>query len=408
MTNATGYDGVGSIVIVGGGIASVQTASALRAEGYDGRLHLLCGETILPYHRPPLSKNFLASTTEPTSLRPEEYYRRNEIDIRLGATVRAIDRRATRVSLEDGSQLPYDRLVLGTGARNRSLHKTGSPLHFHTIRAAHDARRLRERLLTANRIALVGGGFIGLEATSIARKMGKAVTLFEAQDRLLSRALSPEISAYLLSVHTSMGVDVHLSTNLAYMEGHRDGVTVGARDGTSSDFDAVLVAVGTAPNDSLAAEAGLEVADGILVDGNMRTSDPAIFAVGDCARFPSVHLGESCRLESIQNATDQARHVARVIVGNADIPFKSLPWFWSDQYDTKIQIAGINNRISTRVVRQTEDHAFSVFSFDGDRLATVESVNRPSDHVLGRRVIERCQNFTPEMAADPSISTTVG
>ena len=393
-----------SILIIGGGHAGAQAAASLRADGYDGRLALISAETELPYHRPPLSKAFIKTEDEALQeLRPAQFYEKNGIDLRLGRTVTAIDRDAGRVRLDDGA-LDFDGLVLATGARVRVPPVPGIDLaNVFMLRTADDARRLRERFAVARDVVVVGGGFIGLELAATARLLGKTVTVIEAAPRLMGRVVAPQISAFFLDMHRGLGTAVRLETPVAAIVGE-DGVAVAVETLTGERIvaDTVIVGVGVVPNIELAAEAGLDVANGVVVDAAMCTSDPRIVAAGDAVAFEHWALGRSVRLESVQNAVDQAKTASATLMGRPE-PYRAVPWFWSDQGAFKLQMVGLSNDADRSVTRgRAEDGSFSVFHYRGDSLVAIDSVNRASDHMLGRRLLASGLSPDPASVADES------
>lgn len=378
-----------SVVIVGAGQAGFQTAISLRSEGYAGAVTLVDEEPESPYNRPPLSKAFLLGKAEEADLafRPPEFYQEHGIALRQGQRVVEIDRGRRQVRLSSDELLDFETLVLATGARVRQL--AALPADTLYLRTLGDARQLRDRLSRAQSILVVGAGFIGLEVAAAARAMDKAVKVVAADERPMSRVVSPEISAHFAALHQSRGVELHMGRTVTEAELAGAGV--------------VVAGIGVIPNTELARDAGLEAGDGIAVDEFLRTTkDAGIFAIGDCAAHPNRFLhGGRGRLESIQNAVDQARIVAAAIAGKPAKPYRAVPWFWSDQYETKLQIAG-NPAMATRFVRRGgEEASFSVFGFVDDRLVSVESINRPVDHIQSRKLLEAGTELTPDQAADP-------
>ncbi|MGW4061626.1 NAD(P)/FAD-dependent oxidoreductase [Amycolatopsis sp. NPDC004747] len=374
-----------TVLVVGAGQSGFQAVASLRDRGFDGRVVLVGDEPGVPYQRPPLSKAYLAGTAglEQLHLRDADFFAEKDIEL-VSGRVAEIDRAAAKVRLEDGRELDYDFLVLATGARNRTLPVPGADLPgVLALRTRDDADRLRESLEQAENVVVAGGGFIGLEFASHA---GRPVTIVEMQDRLLNRVATPEISAYFAGLHRNAGHTVLFGQGVAAMHGDERVREVELTDGTRLPADLVVVAVGVVPETTLAEAAGLPVRNGVVVDAHLRTADEKIFAIGDCANFPCVQAGAETRLESVQNAVDQARCVAAAITGTAE-PYASLPWFWTDQAGAKLQIAGILSGADRTVV--AGDRAagkFSVLSFRDDVLVAVESVNRPADHIAARRL----------------------
>ena len=377
------------VVIAGGGQAGFQVAHSLRMAGFDGEVTIAAEEDRLPYQRPPLSKAYLKEDFgfDRLQLRPESFFEQNRIDLRLADPVMAIDRVANSVSLASGTCLSYDHLVLATGARNRVLPLPGAGLAgVHLLRGAEDAERLRAALQSAEQLVVIGGGFIGLEVAASARAKGVAVTVFEAADRLMGRVVSPAISDFFLTAHRAMGTEVVFGAKVLGITG-TDRVTGLETSTGHHPADLVLMAAGVEPNAGLAEAAGLRTAGGIAVNSFMTTEDPKIFAIGDCAVFHSRHADGWVRLESVQNAVDQAKCVAARILGGSD-PYDSLPWFWSDQGSFKLQIVGITAAADhVHVAGSVEDGRLATYCFQGDRLLGIETVNRPGEHMAGRKLL---------------------
>lgn len=384
------------IVIVGAGQAGFEAAAALREAGHDGAITLVGAEPHAPYERPPLSKQFLAPDADPgpdsVALRPAEFYQRQGIDLVLGAAVTGIDRGRRTVVTSAGERLRYSRLILATGSTPRRLDVPGAGHpDVMALRTLADASALRDRLAAAYlRLVVIGAGFIGLEVAAAARAAGHEVTVVEALDRVIARAVSVPVSRYLTALHRDRGVKILFERRVEAIDADVDGALSAVRlaGGETILADLVVVGIGVTPDTALAEEAGLAVADGIVVDEYLRTEDPWIHAIGDCVRFPSPHTDGPVRLESVQNAVDQARCVADYIRRGAAqaTPYEAVPWFWSDQYSDKLQIAGITaGHDRVEIVGDPAEHSFSAYCFAGKRLLGVESVNRPVDHIRGRR-----------------------
>jgi 3-phenylpropionate/trans-cinnamate dioxygenase ferredoxin reductase subunit len=390
-----------AIVIVGAGHAGVQAAASLRDDGFAGAITLLSGEADFPYQRPPLSKAFLKGQTDLAGLplKAEQFFDEHRIDVALGVAAARIDRAAGRVELSNGASAPYDHLILATGARARALRAPGLDLAgVHVLRTIHDAARLKGELAHAHRLVVVGAGFIGLEVAATACALGLSVTVVEIADRPMGRAVSPATSAFFEAAHRSFGAHFRFGAGVAALHGGEKVAEVELSDGARLAADIVLVGVGVVAEDALALAAGLACADGILVDHTLVSADPHISAIGDCARFP--FEGARARLESVQNATDQARCVASRLM-NKPQPYAALPWFWSDQGDLKLQIAGLSTGVDRWVARGGVDQrALTVFGFVGERLKAVETVNRGADHMSARRLLAARTPLTPEQAAD--------
>ena len=393
-----------AVVIVGAGHAGVQAAASLRENGFDGGIILLSHEKDLPYQRPPLSKAFLKGEMDihGLPLRAEAFFREQRIDLRLGASTTKIDRAARRVETIDGAAIEYDHLVLATGARHRRLEAPGVDLAgVFVLRTIADAAAIRERLSAGRRVVVIGAGFIGLEIAATAVSLGAEVTIVEIA-RPMGRAVSAVMSDFYLKAHNAFGAKVRLGVGVSAINGAGKAEAVVLTDGEALPADLVVVGVGVSAEDELARACGLECANGIVVDGLLQTSDPAISAIGDCADFPNAALGFRTRLESVQNAVDQAKCVAARLAGKP-APYDALAWFWSDQADLKLMIAGLSHGVDAWVVRgDPETRAFSTFGFRGGKLAVVESVNRAADHAAAKRIIGTPKTLTPEEAADPS------
>jgi 3-phenylpropionate/trans-cinnamate dioxygenase ferredoxin reductase subunit len=393
-------------VIIGAGQGGYQVAASLREAGYAEPILLLGEEKNAPYQRPPLSKAYLTgdTTADRLLLRQPSYYDKHSIDLRTGVRAVAIDRQARQVRLASGDSLAYDHLILATGARNRLLPVAGAELHgVLYLRMRADADDIKQRFTVAQSVVVAGAGFIGLELAAVASKLGKKVTVIEPLARCMSRAVSPVMSQFFAEAHVGWGVDLRLNTRLAAIEGGSAGVkSVATVEGEIIAADLVLVGIGVEPCVELAREAGLAIDNGIAVDAQLCTSDPAVSAIGDCASFPDAAGGKRIRLESVQNAIDQGRAVAKRIAGQpAD--YAAVPWFWSDQRDLKLQMVGLTAGCDRTVTRgDPGTRAFSVFCFKGDTLAGIESVNKPADHIFGRRLLGAGQSITPDEAGDLS------
>ncbi|GAB1715590.1 MAG: FAD-dependent pyridine nucleotide-disulfide oxidoreductase [Nitrobacter sp.] len=393
------------ILIVGAGHAGFQLAASLRQAGYEGPVGLINDEAHLPYQRPPLSKAYLKGAGGPDSVmfRPEKFYHDQRIEL-IADRAAAIDRSARELVCASGASRPYKHLVLATGARNRLIDVPNAGLEdVLYLRTLDESEALRQRFEAGGRVVVVGAGFIGLEFAATARAKGLEVEVVELAPRVMARAVTPEISDYFQRRHSEAGIRLHFgvqATSITSEEGRVTGVTLS--DGRPIAADLVVVGVGVLPNVELAAEAGLPVASGIIVDEHLLTADPDISAIGDCALFASVRFGAPLRLESVQNAADQARCVAARLTGNAN-SYDGLPWFWSDQGPDKLQIAGLTTGYDQVVVRgDAGQGSFSAFCYKAGRLIGIESVNRASDHVFGRRLLAVNGSIAPEQAADTS------
>jgi 3-phenylpropionate/trans-cinnamate dioxygenase ferredoxin reductase subunit len=395
----------GTVLIAGAGHAGFQVAASLRQHGYKERICLINDEAHLPYQRPPLSKAYLKGEGRPDSLmfRPDKFYRDQNIEL-IADRAAAIDRGARRLMLASGSSLDYGHLVLATGARNRLLDLPNANLaDVRYLRILDESEALRRQIASGQRVVVIGAGFIGLEFAATARAKGLEVDVIELGARVMARAVTAEISDYFQERHTAAGIRIHLGVQATSIESDGTNVTgVSLSDGRHVPADLVVVGVGVLPNVELAAEAGLPVAAGIIVDEQLLTSDPDISAIGDCALFASPRFGASLRLESVQNATDHARCVAARLTGDART-YDGLPWFWSDQGDDKLQIAGLTTGYDRVVLRGDRgQRSFSAFCYKSAQLVGVESINRASDHVFGRKILGMNRSIEPEPAADTS------
>jgi 3-phenylpropionate/trans-cinnamate dioxygenase ferredoxin reductase subunit len=392
------------VAIIGAGQAGFQAAASLRDTGFAGRVVLIGDEPVLPYQRPPLSKSYLAgqSGVDDLWLRPAEFYAKQQIDLVYGDPVTAIDRGQRRLHLASGIEFSWDHLLFATGAGCRALAVPGAELDgVLTLRTLADADDLRQRLNQAREVVVVGAGFIGLEFAAVALARGTVVHIIEVTRQPMGRVVSEPVSRFFTEAHIGWGAQVALGTGVTRIFGAGGRVAgVETTDGRHIPADLVLICIGVIPHAELAGAAGLAVDDGIVVDEYLITSDPAISAIGDCANFPTPFAPARVRLESVQNAVDQGRCVADRLAGRP-APYQKVPWFWSDQGDLKLQIAGITIGHDTSVVRgNPADRNFSVFCFRAGRLIGVESVNRTADHVVARRLLAGDPALSPEQAAD--------
>lgn len=391
------------IVVVGAGQAGASLVAKLRSLGFDGEVTLIGAEPVLPYQRPPLSKAYLLGdmALERLYLRPESFYADNNITLRLGAEVTSIDRAAKTVQLAEGA-IDYDALVLTTGSAPRHLPAAigGALEGVHVVRGLADVDAMGPEFGDGKSVLIVGGGYIGLEAAAVAAKKGLKVTLVEMADRILQRVAAPETSDYFRALHQSHGVEILEGVGLTRLTGDTRVSGAELSDGTTLEVDFVIVGVGITPGTDLAEAAGLEIDNGIKTDALGRTSDPAIWAAGDCASFP--YRDGRLRLESVPNAIDQAECVAENLLG-AEKTYVPQPWFWSDQYDVKLQIAGLNtgyDRIITRA--GDKDGAMSFWYYQGDTLLAVDAANDPRAYMVGKRLIDGGKSPAPDLLADPA------
>jgi 3-phenylpropionate/trans-cinnamate dioxygenase ferredoxin reductase subunit len=397
------------VVILGAGQAGGETALALRDLGYEGKITLVGDEPWLPYRRPPLSKAFLSGVIDIDSLllaSGEEYEQRG-VEVRTGVRAEAIDRAAHVVRLNDGSELAYEKLVLALGGRPRRLPLPGAELgNVVCLRTADDATALRAALQPSRKMVLIGAGYVGLEVAAVAIRAGLSVTVLEAADRILARSASPEMSRFYHDIHAGEGVSIQVGQAPVAITG-KDGVATGVElaSGETIAADIVVVGVGLVPNVEIAEAAGVECENGIKIDENGQTSDPDILACGDCANQFFPELGRSYRLESVPAASGQAQAVAGTIVGEPE-PYRDLPWFWSDQFDLKLQMAGLSQGYVRTVVRgNPESRAFCVFYLDDQsRVLAADAVNQPREHAQSKRLLGKSIGDRHGELADPTVA----
>ncbi len=395
-----------NIVIVGGGHAAAQLCAGLVAAGQGARVHLVCEEAELPYQRPPLSKAYLRNPMEVLQPhRAEAWYADAGITLHRADPAVGIDRERRTVRLRSGAELVYGQLVLATGSRARGLphlpHAQANGLaNVAVLRSAADAQRLRTLLDAAGHLTVLGGGFIGLEIAANARAAGKAVTVLEAAPRLLMRSVSPELAEHVLQTHRASGIDLRLGVVAGGFEVDGDRLAALTVDAEREPVELMVLGIGAVPEHTLASEAGLDCDNGIRVDALMRTSDAHILAVGDCASFDEYTSGCHLRLESVQNANDQARTAVATLLGREE-PYRALPWFWSEQGALRLQMVGLMPQDGTRHRRAGATPAsFSILHYLQDRLVCVESVNAPLDHMAARKLLESGKSPSPELACD--------
>jgi len=392
------------IVIIGAGQAGVQAATTLRAEGFAGMIQMVGDEAYVPYQRPPLSKTYLMGTMERDRLflKPDAFYDPENCGLIRGVTATSIDRDVKLVELSDTGILSYDKLLIATGTRVRKINVPGAELPgIHYLRSIADVDELRPAFGTAKNLVIVGAGYIGLEVAAVARKYGLNVTVIEALERVMARSASKAVSEFYERVHREAGVVFHLNTGVEGFEGtgRLSGVRAG---GKTFPADIALVGIGVVPNCEIAEAAGLKCGDGIYVDPFCATEDPAIFAAGDCTRHHGRN-GDLIRLESVQNAIDQAKHAALAMVGKPTA-YREVPWFWSDQYDLKLQIAGLAKAGDEIVLRGDPAlRKFAVFHLRDGAVAAVEAVNAAAEYLVGRKLIAEGARVPPERLADTAI-----
>nr|WP_249407579.1 FAD-dependent oxidoreductase [Rhizobium sp. CFBP 8752] len=393
------------MVIVGAGQAGFALAAKLRALKDERPITMIGSEDVIPYQRPPLSKKYLMGemSFDRLTFRPETWFAEHDVELRLSTFVEEIDRDAKTIRMQDGSVLEYEHLALTTGSTPRTLPASigGDLTGVFTVRDKRNADLLADEMKAGRRLLIIGGGYIGLEAAAVARHLGLEVTLIEMADRILQRVASKETADVMRAIHAEHGVVIREKTGLTRLIGE-DGRVRGAElsDGTVIDIDFVIVGIGVTPNDRLAQQCGLDVGNGILVDDYARTSDPAIFAMGDCAMLP--WKGNNIRLESVQNAVDQAESVAATLTGSAE-PYEAKPWFWSDQYDVKLQIAGFNLGYDETVMRPgSREGSVSIWYFREGRLIAVDAINDAKAYVTGKKLLDNGLTADKALIADPA------
>ncbi len=395
------------VVIAGAGHGAGQAAASLRQFGYQGPITLIGEESHAPYQRPPLSKAWLSDAGEAHDLafKPDAFWQAQNVTIHTNARVTAIDRTARRVSCDGAPDMDYEHLIIATGGHARRLNCPGADLGgVHVLRTLDDARTLRHAMDAARTMVIVGGGYIGLEVAATARKKGLDVTVLEAENRLLARVAGPDLSSCFTALHEEHGVHIRTKALASGFIGENGRLSaVELEGGERLAADLVLVGIGLVPNDDLARAAGLACDNGIVVDELTRTADPHIFAIGDVANHPNALYGRNLRLESVHNALEQAKTAAGVIAGRPKA-YQQVPWFWSDQYDVKLQIAGLSAGFDTCIARgDTRGHSFSLFYLKDGVLIACDAVNAPAEYMAARMMIGRGTRPSPDMLADTNV-----
>jgi 3-phenylpropionate/trans-cinnamate dioxygenase ferredoxin reductase component len=392
------------LVVVGAGQAAAQAAQTLRQQSYAGAITLLGEEPYAPYQRPPLSKKYFSGETprERLLLRPHTSYAEKSIALELGARVEELDAAAHALRLHDGRTVRYDKLLLATGSRPRKLLVPGAELAgVHHVRTISDIDALNAGLRPGARVVVIGGGYIGLEMASVARQRGFAVTVLEAADRVLGRVVSEQVSSFFTDLHRAAGVEIHLGAAVRALLGSTRVDAVETADGRRFPCDAVIVGIGIVPNAELAAAAGLECPNGIRVDEHARTADPDVLACGDCTSHPLPLYARSVRLESVPNAVHQAKVAAATLLG-APSAYSEIPWFWSDQYDVKMQIVGLSHGYDTAVLRgDPAQKSFAVYYLANRRLLAVDAVNNPREFAHAKKLIGAAFTIDADVLRDP-------
>jgi 3-phenylpropionate/trans-cinnamate dioxygenase ferredoxin reductase subunit len=393
------------VVIAGAGHAAGQVIASLRQHKFDGQVVLVGDEPHLPYQRPPLSKKFLSGdlAAERLYVKPESFYDDPAITLQLDTPIVAIDRNKKCLQVENREDIGYDKLVIATGSRVRRLPIEGTELKgVHYLRSIADVEGIREGMDAGKKLVIVGAGYIGLEVAAVAQQAGLGVTVIEMADRVMSRVVSPEISDFYQIEHTDRGVRFRLSTGVSSLNGKKRIKSVTTSEGEKIPADLVVIGIGIQPNTELATNAALDVDNGIVVDDHCRTSDPNIFAVGDCTSHPNAIYDRRLRLESVHNAVEQAKTAAANICGQ-DVTYAQVPWFWSDQYDLKLQIAGLSDGYDDVVIRgNPAERSFSCLYLRDGRLIAVDAINAPRDFVQSKQLIADRAEIEKEKLADPA------
>jgi len=396
-----------NIVIVGAGHAAGQIMVTLRQRKYDGKITLIGEEEHYPYQRPPLSKKFLAGelSVERLYVKPPSFYDNPDVELHFGTTVASIDLAGKTVIDADNNAYRYENLIIATGARVRKLDVPGSELSgVHYLRNIQDVVAMHEYMCEGKRLVIIGAGYIGLEVAAVASGKGVHVTVIEMAERVMSRVVSEQVSEFYQSEHRQHGVNLMLSTGLTGFSGNAALEQVDLTDGTSLAADCILICIGVIPNVELAGDAGLEVDNGIRVDDRCRTSDDSVYAVGDCTNHPNELLGQRLRLESVHNALEQAKTVARNICGD-DMLYAQVPWFWSDQYDLKLQIAGISQGYDQTVLRgDPANRSFSCLYLRDGQLIAIDSINSPRDFMQSKPLIANHAIISPDTLANVELA----
>ncbi len=394
------------LVIVGGGQAAAQAIQSLRQQSFAGPITLVCDEPYPPYQRPPLSKKYFAGelTRERLLLRPAAFYTEKDVTLLLNARAEELEPAARRLRLHDGRTLTYDRLLLATGSRARTLEVPGTELAgVHYLRTIADVDAITASLTAGARVLLIGAGYIGLEAAAVARQRGFDVTVLEATSRAMSRAVSVEVSAFYEMSHRAAGVALHCGAAVKALQGTTRVTAVETTDGRSFPCDVVIIGIGIVPNVELAAAAGLPCNNGIVVDELARTDDAHIVAAGDCTNHPLPLLERRVRLESVPNAIHQAKVAAATLLG-APAAYSEVPWFWSDQYDLKLQIAGLSTGYDEVVLRgDMGKRSFAAFYLRGGQLLAVDAVNSPREFMAGKKLVASRARLAPDVLRDASV-----
>ena len=395
------------VVVIGSGQAAVQSVVSLKRNKFPGSIKIIGEEDHLPYQRPPLSKDFLLEEykTERVSLKRIEFYEENNIDLILGKRAKSIHVDQKAVLLNDESIINYDRLILTTGSRVRKLNVPGSEkTGIYYLRDLDDANALKKQLKKSKKMVIVGAGYIGLEVASVAASLGVKVSVIEMANRVMSRTVDPIISSYYQKLHESHGVEIHVDNGLKEFEGNGSVTTVLCSDGLRLEADVVVVGAGVLPNQEIAIEAGLECDNGIMVNEFGETSNEHIYACGDCTNHPNKSLNMRLRLESVHNAMEQSKTVANTIMGSKD-PYDQVPWFWSDQYDHKLQLVGISGKHDEVIMRGSEsEKKFLLFYLKNSELIAVNAINSSKEFLICRKLVANKVKISSDAIRDQSVN----
>ena len=393
------------LVIIGAGQSAIQCITSLKKEGYSGSITLVGEEEHLPYQRPPLSKGFLEDSINKERLyfKKLDFFTENKIQLHLGSSAEKVDMENNKVYLSDRSELEFDKLVFATGSRVRHLDFPGSDLSsIRYLRGLDDAESIKNDLKISQNLVVIGAGYIGLEVAAIAAKNNISVSVIEMADRVMNRTVDPQISQYYLELHQKNGVTFKFNTNLEEIKGDKSVQSVICSDGTEIKADTVIIGAGIIPNFELAEDAGIDCTNGIEVDEYGRTNLKNIYACGDCTNHPNKLLNKNLRLESVHNAMEQAKTVASSIMSNPS-EYSQIPWFWSDQYDHKLQIVGLSGDHDTVTMRgDTSDSKFMLFYTREDELIAVDSINNSKEFLICRKLVANKVKIKPEMISDPT------
>ena len=379
------------LIIIGGGHAGGMAAVLLIQKKFSGNIMIIGDENFLPYQRPALSKSFLSGATQKESLyiKNQEFYKKNDIEVLLGTSVVSIDRKSKRVILENGESKIYSKLIIATGSKLKEIQSQEEENSISYLRTIDDSEKLKNAIQSKNSIAIIGSGYIGLEIAATASKFKLNIHVVEFENRVMSRSASSQISSFFESKHNKAGVNFKFGRAVLNIKNGDTNKTLFLSDGSTVKAEIVAAGIGVEPNISLAQESGLECDNGITVDQNCLTSDENIFAIGDCTNHKNDIYGYKMRLESVHNAVEQAKIAVNYILGSPT-PYCQVPWFWSDQYDIKLQIAGICQSHDTQIINGSlEDEKFSVLSLKNNKLIAVESINKPRDFMIGKKLIEQ-------------------